>query len=185
MSGFLFASVLIYMVVVEQDFLPPEGNLGIGVGAGFLVGLITMLVPPVGLFMTGVNLGVAVAAVGLVVVNQFVHLTTKWIPIASVLTVGVFFGILTLRFQKFLTILGTAVIGGAMVMTGLDHFVELSRMAFYVWDCLLATHTSPDPCWISWLVGGCWPLVVLLGVVIQTKVTGVGVTHTLGKVLYI
>lgn len=179
MSGFLFGSILTYVIMLELDILPPEGNLGIAVGAGFLIGLITMLIPLIGLFMTGVNLGVGIATIILVIIEQITHLTSKWIPIGIVVGLGVICGILALRFQKGMTIAGTSVIGAAMVLAGCDHFIELSRMALYIWDRVMAV-ISPDLCWYSWVIFGCWPVVTVLGILVQAKLTGAEVDHNLG-----
>lgn len=178
MSGFLFGSILTYVIIVELDILPPEGDLGIAVGAGFLVGLITMLIPLIGLFMTGLNLGVAITTIILVVIEQFTHLTNKWIPIGMVAGIGVICGILTLRCQKGMTIAGTSVIGAAMGLAGGDYFIELSKMAMYVWDRVMAV-TSPDLCWYSWVIFGSWAVVAAFGILVQAKFTGAGVDHNL------
>lgn len=180
LTGFIFGAVLVFMVINEQHILPSEGTLGCAIGAGILLGLVTMLLQHTGLFLTGFNLGVAAAVVILIVVEQFVHPDTKWIPIGVFLVLGIFLGILSLRFQKTLTVISTSVFGAALGLTGIDYFVELSRMALYVWDRVLAT-SSPGLCWFSWLMFAFWPVVALGGVVIQWKFTSVGVDHKLGK----
>ncbi|CAG5120306.1 unnamed protein product [Candidula unifasciata] len=178
LTGFIFGTVLVFMILREHDILPPEGILGCALGAGVLLGLFTMLLQYAGLFLTGFNLGVAAAAVILIVVEQIVHPYTKWIPIGVFLVLGVLFGILSFRFQKTLTVISTSVFGAAMGLTGIDYFVELSRMALYVWDHVKAEKPS-DLCWYSWFVFALWPAIASGGTIIQWKFTSYGVDHRL------
>uniref|UniRef100_A0A0B6XXS5 Transmembrane protein 198 n=1 Tax=Arion vulgaris TaxID=1028688 RepID=A0A0B6XXS5_9EUPU len=178
LTGFIFGAVLVYMIILEQDILPPEGILGCAAGAGILLGLLTMLIQHIGLFLTGFNLGVAAVAVILVVVEQFVHISILWIPIGIFLVLGVIFGILSLRFQKTMTVIGTSVFGAAIGLAGIDYFVELCRMALYIWD-RVKTVTSSELCWFSWLMFAIWPAYATLGAIIQWKFTSVGVDHRL------
>lgn len=169
-----------YMIISEHSILPPEGTLGCAIGAGFLLGLVTMLIQHIGLFLTGFNLGVGAAAIILVVVEQFVHPETIWIPIGIFLVLGLIIGILSLKFQKPLTIIGTSVFGAATGLVGIDYFVELSRMAHYIWDRVVAVRCV-EPCWISWLIFCLWPVCAMVGSVVQWKFTSLGVDHRLGK----
>lgn len=180
LTGFIFGSVLVYMILLEQNILPPEGVLGCAVGAGILLGLVTMLIQQTGLFLTGFSLGVAVVAVILVVVEQFVHTGSKWIPIGVFLSLGIIFGILSLKFQKILTVIGTSVIGAAIGLAGIDYFVEHCHMTLYLWDRVLAEESS-RLCWFSWLMFALWPVCAAVGVFIQWKFTSYGVDHRLGK----
>ncbi|CAG5124960.1 unnamed protein product [Candidula unifasciata] len=178
LTGFIFGSVLTYMIILEQNILPPEGVLGCAVGAGILLGLVTMLIQQTGLFLTGFNLGVATVTVILVVVEQFVHPPSKWIPIGVFLLLGIIFGILNLKFQKILTVIGTSVIGSAIGLAGIDYFVEHCHMTLYLWDRVLAQESS-GLCWFSWLMFALWPVCAAAGTFVQWKFTSVGVDHRL------
>ncbi|KAK7110387.1 transmembrane protein 198-like [Littorina saxatilis] len=176
LTGFTFASVLVYTICLEEDALPPEGNIGVAVGAGILCGLVTMLIQYVGLFLTGFHFGVALGAGALIIVEQVTHPETKWIPIGVLTGVGLVFAILSLKFQKTLTILGTSVLGGALMVTCLDYFIEQAAMMGYVWDRIKGDYSEPL-CWYSWVILGCWPFCFLVGVLVQWRVTGMGVDH--------
>ena len=180
LTGFIFASILVYTICLEEDALPPEGNIGVAVGAGILCGLVTMLVQYVGLFLTGFHFGVAVGTGALIVVEQFTHPETKWIPIGVLVGVGLIFAVISLKFQKSLTILGTSVLGGALMVTCLDFFVEKAAMLQYVWDRIKG-NDSQALCWYSWIILGCWPFCFLVGVLVQWRITGMGVDHREGK----
>ncbi|RUS92081.1 hypothetical protein EGW08_000105 [Elysia chlorotica] len=177
LTGFLFATVLLYMILEEQgDLLPPEGTLACAVGAGILLGLLSMLLPYFGLILTGFSLGAGVAAAVLVLVEQFIHPPTRWIPAGVFLLFGLIFGILGLKFPKGITIIGTSVIGSAVGLASVDYFLELSRASLYLWDRLMADQ-SDTLCWYSWLMLALWPAVALLGILVQWKCTGSGVDH--------
>ncbi|XP_076464920.1 transmembrane protein 198-like isoform X2 [Babylonia areolata] len=176
LTGFIFASILVYTICQEEDALPPEGNIGVAVGAGILCGLVTMLIQYVGLFLTGFDFGVALGMGGLIVVEQFTHPETKWIPIGVLVGVGLVFAVLGLKFQKAVTILGTSVLGGALMVTCLDYFIEQAAMLQYTWDRIKGDH-STAVCWYSWVILGCWPFCLLVGVLVQWRITGMGIDH--------
>ncbi|XP_074658598.1 transmembrane protein 198-like [Tubulanus polymorphus] len=176
LTGFMFGSVVTYLICIEENILPPEGNAGIAIGAGILCGLITMLVQYVGLFLTGFHLGVLLATAGLIVMEIFYHPTTKWISFGILFGVGILFALLTLYFQKGCTIIGTSVFGAAMTVACLDYFVELFIMLNYVWDRIRVEYSRPV-CWFSWCILGCWPAACSIGLFIQWKVTGKGFDH--------
>ena len=56
--GFIFGSIVVYLICVEEKVLPEWSNAAIAMSAGLLFGLITMLVQYVGLFMLGFHTGV-------------------------------------------------------------------------------------------------------------------------------
>lgn len=176
LTGFTFAAVLVYTVCEEEKAFPLEGNIGIAVGAGVLVGLVTMLIQHVGLFLTGLHFGVAVGVAALIVVEQFIHPDTKWIPVGVLVGMGLICGGLSLKFQKTLTILGTSVMGGALMVVCLDYYIELAAMMKYVWDRIKGNQ-SEHLCWYSWVILGCWPFCFIVGALVQWRVTSMGVDH--------
>ncbi|GFR74223.1 transmembrane protein 198-like [Elysia marginata] len=178
LTGFLLATVLLYMILEEQDgLLPPEGTLACAIGAGLLLGLLSMLLPYIGLILTGFSLGAGAAAAVMVVTELvFVHPPTRWVPFGVFLSLGLIFGILSLKFPKGITILGTSVIGSAVGLAGVDYFLELSRASLYLWDRLMAAE-SDRLCWYSFLVLALWPAVALVGVIVQWQCTGAGIDH--------
>lgn len=176
LTGFLFGSVLVYMICLEAKTLTPLINAGIALGAGFLCGLLTMLVQYVGLFMTGFNFGISIATGILIVIEQFYHPETKWIPIGILVGIGVIFALLTLKFQKSGTIFGTSLFGGLLMISCIDYFIEQFLLMMYVWERIKAEH-SPSLCWYSWIILGCWPFCFVVGSITQWKITGQGYSH--------
>ena len=179
--GFILAAVVSFLICEEQSSLATGANAGIALAIGLLCGLLTMLVQIVGLFMTGVHMGLFAAIIILIIIEQFVHLDDElFVPIAGALLLGIAFGLLTLKFQRTFVIIATSLIGGAIVVTCTDYYLELFRMADYVYD-RFRLEISPDPCWYSWLILALWPFVSLVGIIIQFKVTAKGFNHKQGR----
>ena len=179
MTGFIFGAVFTYLICLEEQLLPLEGKIGIALAAGVLCGLITMLVQQVGLFSIGLNFGILLAVVALVIMEQFYHPSTKWITIGVLFGSGLLFAVLCLYFQRGLTIMGTAIFGSALMIAALDYYIEMFMMVNYVWDRMKAEYSDPV-CWFSWLILALWPATFLVGVITQAKVTGKDFSHKEG-----
>ncbi|XP_013420831.1 transmembrane protein 198 [Lingula anatina] len=178
MTGFIFGSVLTYVLLDEHSQLPTEANAGIAVGVGVLLGLITMLVQYVGLFATGFTFGLFLATIFLVILELFYHPSTKWISIGVLFILGVVFALLALKFQKSMTVLGTSLFGGALMFICLDYYAELFIMSMHILNVLKVEPEAQDRlCWFSWVIAGVWLLIFVLGVVIQWKLTSKGCDH--------
>lgn len=160
--------------------LSVEASVGIGLGIGTLCGLVTMLVRSVGLFMVGLLLGLLVALASLVVLEEFYHPRTVWLPLGVLLGSGMLFAVLTLQWQRCFTTISTAVFGSAVVTVTVDYFVELFALTRYIYERVKVDPPRPV-CWFTWVVMGVWPVLALLGVLIQWKVTAEGYSHTEGK----
>ncbi|XP_015724406.1 transmembrane protein 198 isoform X2 [Coturnix japonica] len=181
LTGLMFGSIIIFMLCYKERVLDTqlsvEASVGIGLGIGVLCGLVTMLVRSVGLFMVGLLLGLLLAVATLVVMEQFYHPPTVWIPIALLLGVGMLFAVLTLQWQRFFTTLSTAVFGSAIMTVTVDYFIELFLLVQYIYERIKVAPARPV-CWYSWVILGVWPLLTVLGVLVQWKVTAEGYSHT-------
>lgn len=185
LTGLMFGSIIIFMLCYKERVmdtqLSVEASVGIGLGIGTLCGLVTMLVRSVGLFMVGLLLGLLVALASLVVLEEFYHPRTVWLPLGVLLGSGMLFAVLTLQWQRCFTTLSTAVFGSAIVTVTVDYFVELFALTRYIYERVKVAPRQPV-CWYTWVVMGVWPVLALLGVLIQWKVTADGYSHTEGKV---
>ncbi|XP_010213651.1 PREDICTED: LOW QUALITY PROTEIN: transmembrane protein 198 [Tinamus guttatus] len=188
LTGLMFGSIIIFMLCYKERVLDTqlsvEASVGIGLGIGVLCGLVTMLVRSVGLFMVGLLLGLLLLGLvlevaTLVVMEQFYHPSTVWIPIALLLGVGMLFAVLTLQWQRFFTTLSTAVFGSAIMTVTVDYFIELFLLVQYIYERIKVAPARPV-CWYSWVILGVWPLLTTLGVLVQWKVTAEGYSHTEG-----
>lgn len=176
LTGFIFGSVIVYLICLEENLLTQLGNVAAAVGAGILFGLITMLVQYVGLFMTGFHTGLLTGVIALVVMDHFDPLKTVWTSVAVLMGCGLVFAVLTLYWQKGLTVIGTSIYGGAIMAAGLDYFVEKFIMVHWIWDKVKVAPPA-RPCWFSWLVLAIWPFMIIIGSATQFCVTGSGTYH--------
>jgi len=172
LSGFLFGSLVTYVICLEENLLPFEGKIGVAAGAGILCGLITMLVQYVGVFLTGFHLGFLGAVSGLCIAEEFVQSSTKWTPIGSVFGAGLLCALIALRFQRPATVFATAAIGSTMMTAAVDYFVEMSQLLMYAVDRLKAMRSEDPLCWYGWAVVALGPSAFLVGIIIQFCVTG-------------
>ncbi|XP_055767779.1 transmembrane protein 198-B-like isoform X1 [Salvelinus fontinalis] len=181
LTGLMFGSVIIFLLCYKERVLDTqlsvEASVGIGLGIGTLCGLVTMLVRSVGLFMVGLLLGLLLGIASLVVMGEFHHPRTVWVPLGVLLGSGMLFAVLTLQWQRFFTTLSTAVFGSAVITVTVDYFLELFALVRYMSERIKVAPPLPL-CWFTWVVMGLWPVLALLGVLIQWKVTAEGYSHT-------
>uniref|UniRef100_T1J8G7 Transmembrane protein 198 n=1 Tax=Strigamia maritima TaxID=126957 RepID=T1J8G7_STRMM len=177
LTGFIFGSVVVYLICLEENLLSSLGNAGVALGAGVLFGLITMLVQYVGLFMTGFHLGILLGVVTVAVLHHLQMINTVWITAGTLIGSGLVFAVATLYWQKGLTIIGTSVYGGAIIAASMDYFIEKFIMLYWIWDRLRVADWSPTPCWFSWLILAVWPFMIVLGTITQFRITGRGIYH--------
>ncbi|XP_013777778.1 transmembrane protein 198-like [Limulus polyphemus] len=100
LTGFIFGSVVVYLICLEESLLSTAGNSGVALGAGLLFGLITMLVQYVGLFMTGFHMGLFVGVASIMIAYLWYSPTTVWITVGILLGCGLVGAVVTLFFQK-------------------------------------------------------------------------------------
>jgi len=184
--GFIFGSIVVYLICAEEEVLPEWSNALIAMSAGLLFGLITMLVQYVGLFMLGFHTGLLVGLVGLCGVELHYTPPSAWLTLGVLLAAGLTLALLNLYFQKWLTIFGSSLYGGAILMVTTDYFLEDSLVLGWVWERVKvdrmveegfgAVETLPR-CWMAWAVTAIWPLVFLTGLSVQACCTGRGIHH--------
>lgn len=184
LSGLLFGSAVIFLLCHKERILDTQLSLevsaGIALGIGVLCGLVTMLVHSVGLFLTGLLLGLLLATAGLVATEPLYELHSAWVPAGSLLGSALLGAVLALRWQKAFTVLSTAVFGGAILTLCLDYAVENLALGRHVYNRLRLAPSSPL-CWCGWAVLAIWPVLALMGVLLQWKVTAEGFSHTDGE----
>ncbi|XP_030640797.1 transmembrane protein 198-like [Chanos chanos] len=185
LSGLLFGSEVGSLLCLREQLLDTpldtETRLGISLGIGVLAGLVTVLVRCVGLFLTGLQLGLLLCVVPLLAVGQYYDLTPVWAPLGTVLGTSVFCAVLALLWQKALTVAATAVMGAALAVTCVDYWLETPLLVVRAYEGLRRTEQKPY-CWYSWLIVGAWPVLALLGALVQWKLTARGLSHT--KVIF-
>lgn len=184
--GFIFGSIIVYLICTEENVLPEYANAGIAISAGILFGLITMLVQYVGLFMLGFHTGLLSGLIGLCCMELYYVPPTAWATLGVLLVSGLVVALLNLYFQKSLTIFGSSLYGAAIVMITVDFFIQDSEILSWIWDHVKVdklidnsqnTMDSLPKCWISWIVFSIFPIFFHLGFFIQCCCTGRGRHH--------
>ncbi|XP_075947596.1 transmembrane protein 198-like [Anarhichas minor] len=180
-SGFMFGATTIPLLYHKEPVLGAhlgsETKAGIGLGVGVLCGLMTMLVSTMGLLLSGLQLGSLLSLAILVVIGQFHSLTPVWVPLAVVLAASISAALFTLKWQKLFTIIYTSVFGASAVMLCVDYLVGTFMLPDQVYDVFCQVAPSPL-CWFNWAIAGIWPVMGLMGVLVQWGFTAKGVSHT-------
>uniref|UniRef100_A0A8B9UTU5 Transmembrane protein 198 n=1 Tax=Anas zonorhyncha TaxID=75864 RepID=A0A8B9UTU5_9AVES len=173
LSGLLLGSAVIFVLCYKERVLETQLSLevsaGIALGIGALCGLLTALVRSVGLFTTGLLLGLLLATAALVATAPLLQPQSPWVPAGGLLGLALLCALLALHWQKPLTVLATAVCGAAAVVACADYALEALALLLYVYDRLRLAPPAPL-CWYSWAVLGAWPALSLLGVLVQVPV---------------
>ncbi|NXW52503.1 TM198 protein, partial [Nyctiprogne leucopyga] len=182
LSGLLFGSTIIFLLCHKQRVLETQLSLGasagIALGIGLLCGLVTSLLRSVGLFTTGLLLGLLLATAGLLVATPLMPPSpSPWVPAGSLLGLALLCALLALRWPKALTVLSSSVLGAAAVLVCADHLAEASASVLYVYERLRLAPVRPL-CWRNWVVLGAWPVLSLLAALLQWKVTADGFSHS-------
>lgn len=183
LTGFIFGSVLLYLICIQEAVFSTYGNISIALTAGLLFGCITMLVQYVGLFVLGLHSGVLLAVAGIAIASHTPYASTStWLNVGILMGSAILFALLNLHWPKGLTILGTAVYGGAIQAAACDFMVERFEMVRWIWESVARVSSSNASssvrhCWFSWFILGLWPLATLTGLCLQCGVTGRGIHH--------
>ena len=111
LTGFVFGSLVVYLICLEEDILPMWANTLIAVSAGVLFGLITLLVQYVGLFMLGFHGGLILGIIILCSIEIFGPQSSPdspWISVGILLLCGLVMSLCNLYFQVRIRIVSTA-----------------------------------------------------------------------------
>ncbi len=99
-----------------------------------------------------------------------------YVPIIIAVVVGIVVGLLALVVQKWVFMLGTSILGSFIIVWGLDYYLELGAMIYYL--MLFAEHrTELKPCWYSWTIIPIFVILALAMFLIQAFVTGRKYNH--------
>ncbi|KAF7695467.1 transmembrane protein 198-like [Silurus meridionalis] len=182
LSGLAFGTGIGYLLCLREQLLDSpldaETRAGISLGIGLLGGLVSILVRCVGLFLTGLHLGLLLSITALLAAEPYYPiLSPVWVPAGTVLGTSVFFAVLTLCWQRSMTMAATATLGAAIIMTCMDYCMETPML---VWRAYVGLQSNQEKmqCWYSWVMLGIWVGIAVLGNLVQRKFTGKGMSHT-------
>lgn len=173
-SGLMFGSAAVLLLYHKEPVLDTrlslETKAGIGLGVGLLCGLITMLISALGYVLSGLQLGSLTCVSVLVLAGQFCTLAPEWVPVGSILAIGVLTAVFTVLWHRLFMILYTSVMGAATVMLCADYIVGTFALLDQVYDIFHQGSGRPL-CWFDWVVVGMWPLLSAVGGLVQWRWT--------------
>ncbi|XP_029283352.1 transmembrane protein 198-like, partial [Cottoperca gobio] len=179
--GFLSGCAAVLLLHHREPLLEADlcsgTKAGLGLGVGVLCGLMSMLLPRLGLVLCGLQLG-GLLSVGLLLpAAQCGGPAPAWLPLGVTAAAGSVAALLALRWQKLLSVIYTCVFGATTVTLCVDYLLGRLALPDQVYD--LFCEVSPRPlCWFNWTIAGMWPVLALVGGAVQWGVTARGVSHT-------
>ncbi|XP_036615836.1 transmembrane protein 198-like [Trichosurus vulpecula] len=178
LSGLLSGALVIFLLCHKERVLETQLSLevsaGIALGIGLLCGLVTMLVRSVGLFLTGLLLGLTLGAGALLGTEPIYQPPSAWVPTGGLVGLALLGALLTLRWPRPFTMLGTALLGAAVLVGCADYFLEGLALGGRLGQRLQALPALPPLCWYSWALLGAWPALGALGALAQWRLTAEG-----------
>lgn len=173
LSGLLSGSLVIFLLCHKERVLETQLSLevsaGVALGIGLLCGLVTMLVRSVGLFLTGLLLGLTLGTGTLLGTEPIYQPHSAWVPVGGLMGLALLGALLTLRWPRPFTVLGTALLGAAVLVACADYFLEGLALGTRLGERLQARPELLPLCWYSWVVLGTWPILGVLGTLAQWR----------------
>ncbi|XP_020947437.1 transmembrane protein 198-like isoform X2 [Sus scrofa] len=173
LSGLLSGALVIFLLCHKERVLETQLSLevsaGIALGIGLLCGLVTMLVRSVGLFLTGLLLGLTLGSGVLLGTEPIYQPPSAWVPAGGLVGLALLGALFTLRWPRPFTVLGTALLGAAVLVACADYFLEGLALGSRLGQRLQALPALPPLCWYSWVLLGTWPALGALGALAQWK----------------
>jgi hypothetical protein len=174
------AAIILYILISIPRTLDDPLVVLIACSLAILFGLVSALLPNIGLFIIGSWFGLILAIVIFIICdirNRAYGVTTSfWLVFGLIIILGLICAILTLRFQKFMLIIISSCLGGVCQMLVLDYFLQLSVLISFINARLLIQQTS-TLCIRHWIIAFILPIVMLFGIVIQYTCTGKNYDH--------
>ena len=178
--------MITYLSLSWYGSLPALYNGLAAGGGGIAFGLIATFIKTIGLFGISLIEGVFVGACILYIIHIFTVLTNVFIAPGIVLICFVIIAIPTLKWEKVVVILYTASYGTVLLMLSIDYYLNLSMLRRMAYENLISLDRVTKPCWFSWILFGLWPVMVILGCLVQLLKTGKYYDHKEGiELIYI
>ena len=178
--GFVLGGALTYFIVLA--FTHDLGDKwvyvtgGAAVLVGIVCGVLTICIYYVGIFLSGACIGFLITWFILAAINIDFFLTHIWVPFAAALVGAMIVGIVALCIQKWFFMLGTALLGAFQIIWGVDYYLELGAMIYYLF--LFAENRSDlKPCWYSWGIAPAFVVLILSSFLVQAFLTGRKYNH--------
>ena len=175
--GFVIGGSLAYFIILSfssdhlhQDWVPYTAA-SVSFVIAVICGVLTICAYYVGIFLAGASIGFLITWFILAAIDIPFFQEHIYVPVIGAVIGAIIVGVIALWIQKWFFMLGTAILGSFMLCWGIDYYLELGSMVYYL--LLFAEHRSRlEPCWYSW---GMIPLFIACGVaafIVQALLTG-------------
>ena len=172
LTGFSSAAFLTYMICLIRSSLHIQYILLITAAVGIFGGILCTTVIFCGLFTSGIVAGFSLSMVFLFGLASLYQYTTLSIPIGVLVGVSVLLAGASVWWKRVLLIISSSIYGGVLIMGGIDYFIEDLRLVHHAWEKVFIKQDTGKPCFFSWIILGVWPLMVLVGLLVQFLKTG-------------
>lgn len=160
------------MICLIRSSLHIQYILLITAAVGIFGGILCTTVIFCGLFTSGIVAGFSLSMVFLFGLASLYQYTTLSIPIGALVSVSVLLAGASVWWKRVLLIISSSIYGGVLIMGGIDYFIEDLRLVHHAWDKVFIKQDAGKPCFFSWIILGVWPLMVLVGLLVQFLKTG-------------
>lgn len=171
-AGFAGAGLLTYIICLIKSSLALHYVLLITTAVGIFAGILCTTVKFVGLFTVGLSAGFCIAMgflLGFVSVYQY-H--TIAVPFGVICGLAVVMAGATVWWKRVLLIISSSVFGGALIMGGIDYFIEDFWLLIYGYKRAYIMTVYGKPCVVSWIILSIWPVISVVGLLVQFLKTG-------------
>jgi hypothetical protein len=175
--GFVIGSSVSYFVILafvsdgmDQTWVPITAG-GVAIVVGIICGALTICLYYIGIFLAGASIGFLLTWFVLAAINIPFFREHIYVPVIGAALGAVAVGIVSLCIQKWFFMLGTSILGSFMICWGIDYYLELGSMVYYL--LLFAEHRSKiEPCWYSWVMIPLFVSCAVSAFIIQAALTG-------------
>ena len=171
-TGCSSAALLTYLICLERSSLAVHYVLLITAALGIFGGILCTTVIFCGLFTSGIVAGFSVAITFLFGLASLDVYQSISVPIGVLIGISVVVAGANVWWKRVVLILTSSIYGAALIAGGLDYFVEDLRLLHHVWEKVLLFEITGRLCFFSWITFGVWPLMCLIGLLVQFLKTG-------------
>ncbi|XP_074618811.1 transmembrane protein 198-like [Acropora palmata] len=171
-TGCSSAALLTYLICLERSSLAVHYVLLITAALGIFGGILCTTVIFCGLFTSGIVAGFSVAITFLFGLASLDVYQSISVPIGVLIVISVVVAGANVWWKRVVLILTSSIYGAALIAGGLDYFVEDLRLLRHVWEKVLLFEITGRLCFFSWITFGVWPLMCLIGLLVQFLKTG-------------
>jgi len=176
-QAFALTATLTHIVLADYTDLSMLLN-GVCSGfAGLFFGVFSSIFIWFGIVFSSMVQGLFLTVTTLFIVDVFLTVETIWIPVGLIIGTCLFLVVLALIWQKTFAILFVTSFGAICLMMSVDFFLDLSMLRNTAYSRALLKPIVREPCWFSWTLYGLWPILMVIGCLVQFLKTGKDYDH--------